>query len=156
MGKTKIEGVQIINLKAIEDERGFIKHMLRKDDPHFTGFGEIYFSGIRAGAVKAWHLHRRMTLRYVCISGFVEVGLIDIRFHSPTNLETMRVVLDAYDLYGMLIIPPGVLNGFRCLKDVDSILANCADMPHDPDEIVRLPPDSFKQYYDWGEYEVGG
>jgi dTDP-4-dehydrorhamnose 3,5-epimerase-like enzyme len=30
-----IEGVQVIPLRRIPDERGTIFHMLRRDDPHF-------------------------------------------------------------------------------------------------------------------------
>ena len=30
-------------------------HMLRADEPHFERFGEIYFSLVYPGGVKAWH-----------------------------------------------------------------------------------------------------
>ncbi len=32
---------------------------------HFQRFGEIYFSAVHPGAVKAWHMHRKMVLNYV-------------------------------------------------------------------------------------------
>ena len=37
---SKIDGVKIISLKKIPDERGTIYHMLRSSDPHFIKFGE--------------------------------------------------------------------------------------------------------------------
>ena len=40
-----IVGVKIFSLNQIHDERK-IMNMLRNDDPHFTKFGEIYFSEI--------------------------------------------------------------------------------------------------------------
>ena len=51
-----IEGVKIIDLKKITDERGMIMHMLKRTDPHFKEFGEIYFSYSHPNTVKAWHL----------------------------------------------------------------------------------------------------
>ena len=51
-----IDGVKIIDLKKIPDERGMIMHMLKSTDSHFKNFGEIYFSCGYPGVVKAWHL----------------------------------------------------------------------------------------------------
>ena len=42
--KKNIIGVKIYKKKVISDKRGKILHMLRKDDKHFSKFGEIYFS----------------------------------------------------------------------------------------------------------------
>jgi dTDP-4-dehydrorhamnose 3,5-epimerase len=64
-----IEGVQVIPLRRIPDERGTVMHMLRSTDPHFTQFGEIYFSTVYPGVIKGWHRHREMTLNYACVSG---------------------------------------------------------------------------------------
>jgi len=41
-----IEGVRVVPLRQIPDERGKVMHMLRADDPHFERFGEIYFSTV--------------------------------------------------------------------------------------------------------------
>ncbi len=61
-GDRIIEGVKVISLRRIPDERGTICHMLRCTDPHFIQFGEIYFSTAYPGVIKAWHLHKEMTL----------------------------------------------------------------------------------------------
>ena len=37
-----IDGVKVIPLRRIPDERGRIMHMLKATDPHFVKFGEIY------------------------------------------------------------------------------------------------------------------
>ncbi len=39
-----IEGVLVVPLRKIPDERGMVMHMLRTDAEHFQQFGEIYFS----------------------------------------------------------------------------------------------------------------
>ena len=49
-----IDGVKIVPLRQIVDERGKIMHMLKATDPHFIKFGEIYFSCAWPGTVKAW------------------------------------------------------------------------------------------------------
>ena len=67
-----IEGVEIIPLKRIQDERGMVMHMLKRTDPHFVEFGEIYFSVIHPGVIKAWHLHSRMTINYAVVVGNLE------------------------------------------------------------------------------------
>ena len=57
-----IKGVNIIPLKRVMDERGMVMQMMRNDSQYFTKFGEIYFSVIFPGAIKAWHLHKEMML----------------------------------------------------------------------------------------------
>ena len=64
-----IDGVKVIPLQRIPDERGTVMHMLKRTDPHFVEFGEIYFSTVYRGVVKGWHRHREMTLNYACMFG---------------------------------------------------------------------------------------
>ena len=47
-----IDGVQVVPLQRIPDERGTVMHMLKRTDPHFIEFGEIYFSTVYRGVVK--------------------------------------------------------------------------------------------------------
>ena len=53
-------------------------HMLRSDSPIFNKFGEIYFSCTHPGVVKAWHLHKEMTLNYAVIFGEIKFVLYHI------------------------------------------------------------------------------
>ena len=64
-----IQGVTLTPLRQIFDERGKVMHMLREDSSVFSNFGEIYFSCTYPGAIKAWHLHQKMTLNYAAIFG---------------------------------------------------------------------------------------
>ena len=57
-----IKDVLITKLKIICDQRGIVMHMMRNDSSVFKSFGEIYFSTIYKGAIKAWHLHKEATL----------------------------------------------------------------------------------------------
>ena len=50
-------------------------HMLKRTDPHFIEFGEIYFSTVHRGVVKGWHRHDDMTLNYACVYGRIKLVL---------------------------------------------------------------------------------
>jgi dTDP-4-dehydrorhamnose 3,5-epimerase len=143
-----IEGVKVIPLRRIPDERGTILHMLRATDPHFHAFGEIYFSTIYPGIVKGWHRHRDMTLNYACIHGRIKLVVHDDRVGSPTKGETQEFFLGPDD-YSLVIIPPGVWNGFKGMSDPCAIVANCCTHPHDPSRSERLDPFDNPIPYDW-------
>lgn len=142
-----IDGVLVHPLRRIPDERGTISHMLRRTDPHFKEFGEIYFSSIYQGAIKGWHLHEVMTLNYVCIFGRIKMVLFDDRDGSPTRGELMEVFLGP-DNYSLVVVPPMVWNGFKGIAP-ESIVANCATHPHDPTRSKRMDPRQNHIPYSW-------
>jgi dTDP-4-dehydrorhamnose 3,5-epimerase len=163
-----IDGVEIHPLKVFKDERGVVMRMLRNDDDYFySGFGEVYFSVVDTHMVKAWHLHKEITLRYACVAGRIQLALYDTRVGSPTKGMVNTLHLEGWpDFadYNLVIIPPGVWNGFRSVvRQIgdnaivgEAIVANCANGPHDPDEIERVHPGQFDLRYDWGPYLVAG
>ncbi|MBO6948173.1 MAG: dTDP-4-dehydrorhamnose 3,5-epimerase family protein [Rhodospirillales bacterium] len=138
-----IDGVIRKPLRIIPDDRGAIMHMLRRDWPEFTDFGEVYYSCVAPGAVKAWRRHTRMTMQLTVPHGAVELVLYDARPGSPTEGEVQIETLspDDPDTYALMIVPPGVWNGFRGIADDTSVVTNCASIPHDPDESDSLPAD---------------
>ena len=143
-----IDGVVITPLKQIPDERGKIMHMMRADDPQFERFGEIYFSMVYPGAIKAWHLHTKMTLNYAVVSGTIKLVLYDPRPSSPTKGEVQEIFLGEQN-YARVKIPPGIYNGFKGVGTTPALVANCATIPHDPAEIQRLDPFSKDIPYNW-------
>lgn len=144
-----IDGVKIIEKRKIVDERGAIFHMLRKDDPEFQEFGEIYFSQVNPGYVKGWHLHSRMTLNYYLVTGSIRFVLFDDRKGSPSFGKFQEI--DLTDSVGKLVVvPPFVWNAFVGLGRSPSVVANCATEPHSADEIIRKPIDDPAIGYDWG------
>lgn len=141
-----IDGVMVKSLRRIPDERGFIMHMLRSDDPEFERFGEIYFSTVYPGVIKAWHLHKEMTLNYAVVVGMIKLVLYDDREESPTRGEIQELFIGREN-YQLVRIPPHVWNGFKGIGTEIAIVANCATLPHRPDEIVRMSPfDPFVPY----------
>jgi dTDP-4-dehydrorhamnose 3,5-epimerase len=147
---TTIDGVVIVPLKRIPDERGTVMHMLRADDPHFLGFGEIYFSTVYRDVIKGWHRHREMTLSYAVPFGRIKLVLFDDRPHSPTRGNIMEQFLGP-EHYALVQVPPNVWNGFKGLCEPISIVANCCTHAHDPlaARTERLDPSSSHIPYDW-------
>lgn len=143
-----IDGVQVVPLRRIADERGTVMHMLRATDPHFTEFGEIYFSTVYRGVVKGWHRHREMTLNYACVFGRIKLVLYDERADSASKGELTELFLGP-DNYALVVIPPGVWNGFKGMNDPWAIVANCASRPHDPSRSDRLDPFANHIPYHW-------
>lgn len=145
-GDGPIEGVKVLPLRRIPDERGTIFHLMKKSDPHFIDFGEIYFSSVNEGIIKGWHKHADMTLNYACVTGRVKCALYDDRPESPTKGNLMEVFLGP-DSYNLLIVPPHVWNGFKGMTD--AIVANCCTHIHDPKRSERLDPFDPGIGYDW-------
>jgi len=146
--ETKIEGVWIKPLRKIPDERGMIMHMLRADEPIFERFGEIYFSVGLPGAIKGWHKHTRQSQNYAVIQGMIKLVLFDEREDSPSKGELLEI-FTGEDKYELIHIPPGVVNGYKTYGTKPAILANLADMPHDPTEMLRYDPLNSHIEYNW-------
>jgi dTDP-4-dehydrorhamnose 3,5-epimerase len=144
-----IDGVVLTPLGQIFDERGKVMHMLREDSPVFSRFGEIYFSCTHLGAVKAWHLHKDMTLNYAVIHGEIKFVLFDDREDSPTRGEIQELFISPEN-YQLVTVPPMIWNGFKSVGTKTAIVANCATLPHNPDEIERRPAFDASIPYDWG------
>ena len=103
--KHMIHGVKIIPLRQIVDERGKIMHMMKATDPHFIKFGEIYFSCAWPGTIKAWHIHKSMTINNVVMSGRAKLVMYDLRKDSPTKGELQEVFFGE-DNYVLVQMPP--------------------------------------------------
>lgn len=152
-GVRMIEGASFLPLRRIPDERGTIMHMLRRDDPHFAEFGEIYFTTVYEGAVKGWHRHREMTLNYAVPVGQIKLVLYDDREGSPTRGTLVEAFLGA-DNYALAVIPPEVWSGMKGLTTPPALVANCATHPHDPSRGERLDPHGDAIPYDWSRRDA--
>jgi dTDP-4-dehydrorhamnose 3,5-epimerase len=144
-----IEGVLSTPLPVIATAGGPVLRMLRADSPHFSAFGEIYFSVVNPGAVKAWKRHRLQEQNFACPCGLILLVAHDGRESSPTFGTLASFTLGLPDNYRLLRIPPGVVYGFTALSAYPAVLANCADMVHNPDEADTLPMDSPLVPYSW-------
>jgi dTDP-4-dehydrorhamnose 3,5-epimerase len=143
-----IEGVRVVPLRRIPDERGAVFHMLKCTDSHFLEFGEVYFSTVYKGIVKGWHRHQDATLNYACIHGRIKLVLFDDREGSRTRGNLMELFLGPEN-YALVVIPPMVWNGFKGFAEPMAIVANCRTTPHDPATVERADPFGSAVPYDW-------
>jgi dTDP-4-dehydrorhamnose 3,5-epimerase len=146
---SSIDGVVVTELRQISDARGAVLHMLRSDAPDFVRFGECYFSEVAAGAVKAWKRHRSQTQNLAVPAGRIRLVIYDDR-RSSRSFGTLDVrELGRPDAYVRVTIPPGLWYGFAAVGAAPALLANCADLPHDPDESEVCSPDDTSIPYSW-------
>ncbi len=145
---TSIQGLIVTPLRRIPDERGAVLHMLRDDSSVFDRFGEIYFSTVYPGVIKAWHLHKEMTLNYAVPVGMIKLVCYDNRTESQTRGNLVELHVGELN-YCLVTIPPLVWNGFKGEGTALALVANCASVHHSPEEIERLDPVTDQIPYDW-------
>jgi dTDP-4-dehydrorhamnose 3,5-epimerase len=144
-----IPGVEVRPLNVVADDRGAVLHMLRADAPHFERFGEIYFSVVNPGAVKAWRRHRSAVMNLAVPVGDAVIAVFDDRAGSPAQGVAIEI-LAGQSNYCLVTIPAGVWTGFMAVSDHPAVIANCATEPHDPAEVDRRPADDPAIPYIWG------
>ena len=145
MDTVGIPGAVLSPLKSIFHPKGDVFHAMRAGDPGFAGFGEAYFSTIRAGEVKGWKKHHRMTLNLV-----VPVGEIWFVLHDDRGGPAGNVFFDVSlspNNYQRLTVPPGVWMAFKGLGNGLNLLLNLANLEHDPAESEAVPLDHI--VFDW-------
>ena len=145
-----IEGVLLKPLKVIPDERGFLMEILRRDDPFFREFGQVYLTVVNPGTVKGWHYHKLQTDHFCVVKGMAKVVLYDRREGSPTKGQVNEFFLGDHNR-SLLVIPPGVLHGMKGISTDPAYLVNTPTHPYnyeDPDEF-RVPPHDGSVPYDW-------
>ena len=142
MGDVSLDDILVTPLKRIPTVGGDVLHALKKTDAGFDGFGEIYFSWVEQGAIKAWKYHKRMTLNLV-----VPMGEVSFVFHLTNQKNNFRTENIGEERYVRLTVPPGIWFGFQGLTSGYSLLMNVIDMEHDPDEVLRKEILEFE--YDW-------
>lgn len=154
---TPINGVLLENLPVLAASGGAVLKMLIRDDPLLpdlsAGFGELYFSEVNPGVVRAWKCHKQQAQRFTVPAGLLKLGFFDARENSPTRGIGFSILLGRPDHYRLLAIPPGVWYGFEGLAALPSLICNFATLPHDPAEIQRAPVSGPDAPADWSRLE---
>lgn len=145
-----IHGVVVHRLNVIPDERGRVMEIVRRDDPFFVGFGQIYLTTVYPGVVKAWHSHKMQTDCFTCVKGMVKVALYDDRDGSPTKGTVNEFHVGEHNPC-LIVIPPGVYHGWKCISENEAYVINIPSEPYNrsnPDEY-RCDPHNNSIPYDW-------
>ena len=104
----------ITPLDIIDTPGGNVMHAMKESSAGYLGFGEVYFSQVDKGIIKAWKRHKKMTLNLVVPVGKIRFVLFDNR--KLTNGRFQEVIISK-DNYCRLTIPPMVWLGFQGLSD---------------------------------------
>ena len=145
-----IRGIATKRLTVIPDERGRLFEILRRDEPLFTTFGQVYCTTVQCGVVKGWHYHKKQVDHFVCVSGMIKLVAYDSRPRSSTKGLVNEFFIGTHNPL-LVKIPSGVYHGFKGLSEPEAIVINVPTEPYHharPDEY-RLDPHQNEIPYDW-------
>ena len=122
--ETKIQGLYIIELEKIEDERGYFARTFDKKEFLEMGLTNnfIQFSlscNKKKGTFRGMHFQREPyseTKIVSCVKGKIFDVIVDLRKESPTFKQWESNELDSNN-HAMLYIPNGIAHGFQTLID---------------------------------------
>ena len=143
-----IEGMNIKPLKIFRDARGQVMHMIRRDDPLFKGFGEIYFSVVNPGVVKGWKRHLKMVQSFAIPQGNMKLVIYDDRPDSSSKGEVQEIIFGE-DNYQLVQLPALLWYSFSPVGDRAAMITNCASIPHDPKESEQIELSDLRIPYRW-------
>ena len=127
--ETKIKGAYIIDIKRIEDERGFFgrafcQHEMKEHGLNATVAQANLSSNKKRGTLRGLHYqqapHEESKL-VRCTRGSLFDVLVDLRKDSSTYCQWLGVELTA-DSFRMLYVPEGCAHGFITLEDNTDIM----------------------------------
>lgn len=136
MGAMKLTDILVTPMRRIETVGGDVLHAIKQSDKGYAGFGEAYLSWASAGAVKGWKRHTRMTMNIVVPVGQVRFVFSEV---NEFGVDEFRVEEIGVERYVRITVPPGIWFGFKGLITPRSLVLNIASIPHDPNEVERLP-----------------
>ena len=141
MGFVNVSQILVTPLKRVPVTGGDVLHAIKSTDPGYVGFGETYFSIIELDATKGWKRHLSMTLNLV-----VPVGAVRFVFIDNHGQILQKIVGE--NSYYRLTVPPGIWFAFKGLASPYSVIANIADITHDPSEVQRVDLTDMKFNWD--------
>lgn len=121
-----IEGVVVKKLNKFEDARGWLAEIYRQDETDYRPVMS-YVSVTKPGVARGPHEHVRQADCFVFVGpGNFEVHLWDRREGSATNGEYMKVEAGEKNP-SLIIVPAGVVHGYKCISDVPAYSINLPD-----------------------------
>lgn len=159
----ELEGVKVIDIKKMPDERGFFAEAARKDWEEVFGkewIAQANLSMSYPGMIRAWHRHARGQVDYfMVLQGAMKVVAYDGDRNSTTFGRLVEVVISE-DRLQILRIPGHYWHGTKTVSDKPSLTMYFVNNLYDyknPDEERRAWNDSSiidpkaKQSYDWNK-----
>jgi len=121
-----IKGVVIKELKKNEDERGWLIEVFRNDEVNYRPVMS-YVSKTLPGVVRGPHEHIFQSDCFIFVGpGDFELHLWDRRDKSTTKGEYVKIKGGEKNPL-MVIVPPGVVHGYKCVSDTPAFSINFPD-----------------------------
>ena len=118
--------MEIKKLNKFEDGRGWLAEIYRNDEIDYRP-AMSYVSLTKKGVIRGPHEHKFQSDCFVFLGpGNFEVYLWDNQEKSETNGEHMKIEVGE-DNPNMIIVPPGVVHGYKCVSEVDGLSINLPD-----------------------------
>ena len=122
--KTKIDGVFIIDIEPISDNRGFFSRSWCRDEFLINGLdpnlAQCSFSyNEKKGTIRGLHYQEtphQETKVVRCTSGRIFDVVVDMRKHSKSYMQWLAVELSSQNRR-MIYVPIGVAHGFQSLEN---------------------------------------
>jgi len=138
-----IDGVRFRDLRAHVDGRGDVIELW--SHPWVERHGlvvpqHVYQSATDYGVVKCWHLHEVHTDQFTVTRGKLQVVCVDVRDSSPTYGEVNSFIIGT-QRPALIMIPPGIMHGWKSLAAPETIVVNLQTHPYDPADEFKFPWD---------------
>ncbi len=121
-----IAGVILKRIEKYSDQRGWLMEVFRQDELRFDP-AMAYISLTKPGIIRGPHEHIRQSDCFVFVGpGSFKLYLWDRRENSETKGEKMECEVGEGNP-SLVIVPPGVVHGYKCVSGVDAWCINLPD-----------------------------
>lgn len=150
--ETKLAGAYIIDVKRMEDERGFFGRSYCKDEfkeynLNTNAVQSNLSSNKKKGTLRGMHMQKQPfeeSKLVRCTRGSIYDVIIDMRESSPTFKQWIGVELTA-ESFRMLYVPEGFAHGFITLEDNTDVAY----------QVTEFYTPGFEQCYRWDDPAFG-
>ena len=125
-----IDDICISKLNKIKVKNGDVFHGIKNSDLGFKNFGELYFSYIDFNAIKAWKMHKKMTMNLIMPVG----NSLFVFMDQSGNFRKEKIGVNNYV---RITVPPNIWFGFKGLSKSLNLLINLSDIIHSKKEVMN-------------------
>jgi dTDP-4-dehydrorhamnose 3,5-epimerase len=135
-----INGIKHKKLDTIVDGRGDVIELWSLPWVEKEGFSlpkHVYQSATDYGVTKCWHLHEIHTDQFTVTRGKMQVVCVDLRIESLTFGEVNSFIIGIQNP-SLILIPPGVMHGWKALSSPETIVVNLQTEVYDPKDEFKF------------------